>query len=112
MKDFCLDKESAFVNEEVRLIIQQIDLLFDTNEDEVLGESFGSNFYDFLWDLTVSANEISEYTKNKIESYVKLFGWNLDVHTDILQGTKNDIILIQIKLSKGSYSFEKIYKVD
>lgn len=112
MKDFCLNDNKVFVSDEVESLLQQIDVLFDTNPTEVFGEEYGSRFYDFLWDMNASANDISEYTKTVIYKYVKLNGWTLDVTTDIIQGTLNDIILIHIQLSKYDETYEKIYRVD
>lgn len=112
MKDFCVEKNKVFLNDEVDLILQQIDLLFDTHENEVLGENTGSNFEDFLWDLTVSAEDISRYTEDLIMTNVNLMGWNIDVHTDLMLGTQNDIILITIKIYNNVASFEKTYTVE
>lgn len=112
MKDFCLDDRDVFVVDERDVLLQQIDMLFDTTPDEVLGEEYGTHFYDFLWDMTVSANDISEYTKSVIYRHVNLMGWKLDVETNLFQGTQNDIILITIKLSKYDTIIEKTYRVD
>jgi hypothetical protein len=112
MKDFCLDNNQVFVSDERDLIVQQIDMLFDTTIDEVLGERYGSHFYDFLWDLNATASDISEYTKSIIAGHVVLFGWSVDVDTQLLQGTQNDIILITVKLTKYDETIEKTYKVD
>jgi hypothetical protein len=112
MKDFCLEKNSVFLNDEADLILQQIDLLFDTHENEVLGENIGSKFEDFLWDMTVSAEEISSYTENLIMGNVNLMGWSVDVHTDLMLGTQNDIILITIKIYNEFTSFEKTYTIE
>ena len=62
--------------------------------------------------MTASANDISDYTKSVIYKNVNLMGWKVDVDTQLLQGTQNDIILITVKLSKYDTSFEKTYKVD
>ena len=112
MKDFVLEGNTVLISDEVELIIQQIDMLFDTLEDEVFGEDYGSNFYDLLWDMKMSNSDVTNYTKSLIYANVKLFGWKLDVDTQFLQGTQNDIILITIKLSNYGTAFEKTYKVD
>ena len=112
MKDFSLDSNSVVLSDERELLLQQIDLLFDTSENEVLGEDFGSNFYKFLWDLTASPSDITEYTKSIISANINLLGWDLDVETNILEGTKNDIILVTIKITKYDTQIEKTYKVD
>ena len=62
--------------------------------------------------MNCSNQEISEYTKRAIKNNVNLFGWSCDVETTILEGTKNDILLITVKLSTDFDSFEKTYKVD
>jgi hypothetical protein len=61
MKDFCLDLRAITISDERDLLVQQIDMLFDTNPTEVFGEEYGSEFYNLLWDLKLSNNDISEY---------------------------------------------------
>ena len=111
MKDFSISDNNAVESNEASLILQQIDVLFDTLDGEVLGENYGTNFYNFLWDLTISGEDISDYVKSKIASSVNLFGWDIDVKTDLLKGTQNDIILITITLSDGYSEVEKSYKI-
>lgn len=112
MKDFCLDLSAVTISDERDLLVQQIDMLFDTNPTEVLGEEYGSEFYNLLWDLRLSNEDISDYTKSVIYGNMNLMGWTLDVETELLQGTQNDIILIKIQLSKYEEVFEKIYKIE
>lgn len=112
MKDFCLTDDNVFLVEERDLLVQQIDMLFDTTPNEVLGEEYGTNFYDFLWDLSASAADVTEYTKSVIYANINLMDWDLEVETNLLQGTQNDIILITIRLSKYNMEYEKTYKVD
>lgn len=112
MKDFCLSNNKVFVSDEVESIIQQIDMLFDTVEHEVYGEKYGTNFYNLLWDMSISAGDVSEYTESAIYGNVKLNGWKVQVSTDIIQGTINDIFLVKVELSKYNDKVEKIYRVE
>lgn len=112
MRDFCLNEYDVFLYDERDLLIQQIDMLFETNTDEVFGEKYGSEFYKFLWDLNSSASDIIKYTKSVIYKEINLMDWELDVTTEILQGTNNDIILIGITLSKYSNVIKKTYRID
>lgn len=112
MKDFCIDESKPFVSDERELILQQIDILFDTQDGDIIGEKWGTKFEDFLWDLNMSASDISSYTEDVIRTNINLFGWQVKVSTDILQGSQNDIILITVKLSDTLTQFEKTYKVD
>lgn len=114
MKDFDLDGGMKVVEEdEIALIIQQIDILFDTQPKEVFGEPmFGADFRGFLHDMTVSASEIEAYTSNLIRSNVELFGYNVVVKADILTGSLSDIILVTIKISDNYNEYKKTYKVE
>ena len=76
MKDFCVDLKAVTISNEIDLLIQQIDMIFDTNPTEVFGENFGSEFYNLLWDLKVSNKEVSEYTKSVIYSKFRHFQVN------------------------------------
>ena len=112
MVDFSLNNDEVLVKDEVGLILQQIDLLFDTHEDEVFGVAFGSNFYDLLWDMSITAADVAMYTLNLIKANINLYGWDVDVDAYFLEGTQSDIMLVKITLSNGMQSFEKTYKVD
>lgn len=112
MKDFCLTNNSVFISDEIESIIQQIDVLFDTQKDEVYGEDYGSKFYDLLWDMSISANDVSDYTESVIYGSVDLRGWRVNVSTDIIQGTINDIFLVKVILSKYDEKIEKIYRIE
>lgn len=113
MKDFNYKDDSITLIDEKELIIQQIDLLFDTNYGDVFGEiDFGSDFNAFLWDMNISNKDITDYTKGIITKYINIFDWDLDVDTTILEGTQNDIILIKIILTKDFDKIEKTYKVE
>ena len=98
MIDFNLDyDESPIKYDEVDLIIQQVDMLFDTSRGEVLGDiSYGTNYSDFLYNLQIS-NE--------------LFGYTYDVKVDILMGSENDIILVKISFQNENDYFDKSYKI-
>lgn len=112
MKDFCIDLSAVTLSDEIDLLVQQIDMLFDTNPTEVFAEDYGSEFYNILWDLRLSNQDISDYAESVIYGYINLMGWTLNVETELLQGTQNDIILIKIQLSKYEEVFEKIYKIE
>lgn len=112
MKDFCLNSDNVTLNNERDLILQQIDMLFDTDYNEVLGEyTYGTDFRQFLWDMQKSNDDISSYTRSVISANVDLMGWSLDVETTLLHGTENDIILVSITISKNLSNYEKTYMI-
>ena len=52
MNDFNLNNGRGALNDDIDLILQQIDILFDTNPREVFGnESFGTTYDKYLYQL-------------------------------------------------------------
>lgn len=112
MVDFNSDTTAPLLEAEGDLVLQQIDMLFDTRKGEVLGSySYGTDFEKFLWNLQVSNEKISSYVKSVISSSIDTLGFNIDVDTTILYGTSDDIILIRINIRKPGYNIERIYKI-
>lgn len=111
MIDFSLDENKAVINNEIDLIKQQIDILFDTDKMEVLGNStFGTHYEDFLYDLKMSAEAI-EYTVSRDLSQLRLFGYTPYVKVEFYQGTENDIILVKIDLIRDIENYEITFKI-
>lgn len=112
MIDLCVNKSNVILEHDVDLVLQQIDILFDTQVDEVFGEAdYGSYFDQFLWDLSISNTYIEQYTDNLIRGSVNLLGYNVRSEVKIYQGTENDIILITIHLTRDAEDYEKTYKL-
>lgn len=111
MIDFSLNDQKAILNSEVDLILQQIDILFDTNKNEVLGdENYGSRYDEYLYNLHISNEGLRHAVLSDIQS-LELFGWIPDVKVYLLQGSEQDIALINIILTDGMDSYEKTYKI-
>ena len=113
MIDFSIDTiDKPVVQKDIDLVLQQIDLLFDTQTEEVFGEAaFGTYFEQFLREMKVSDSYIKNYVERVITDNVNLLGYSVDVDVKIMQGTLNDIILIQVGLRRDGESFEKTYKL-
>lgn len=111
MIDFSLDENKAVLNNDVDLIKQQIDILFDTDKMEVLGNStFGTHYEEFLYDVKMPAEAI-EYTVTRDISSLNLFGYVPYVKVEMYQGTENDIILVKIDLVRDVENYEIIFKI-
>ncbi len=110
MIDFCLKEEPATINNEIDLIKQQIELLFDTDKMEVLGGlEFGTHYEEFLYDLSIGADAIADKISADMNT-LNLFGYVHEVKVDLYQGTENDIILVHIYLKKDEI-YELIIKI-
>lgn len=112
MIDFCNTTDASYLEHDVDLVIQELDMLLDTDNGEVLGDyEYGNDFYKFLYELRTSAEYIRGYVTARITSLTNLHGFTLDVRVTIHQGTENDIIIIYINLSKNGEVWEKIYNI-
>ena len=113
MIDFSNNTTKTILDETADLVLQQIDLLLDTDKGEVLGEQdFGTDYDKFLYEINVGNNYIRDYIERNIENNVDLLGWQLDVQVETMMGTLNDIILVNIELSKDQDVYSKVYKID
>ena len=113
MTDFCLYKSTgtATINTEVDLLIQQIDLLFDTTPTEVLGDdTFGTKYDSYLYDTRLSASNLKSIVESDL-SQINFMGWDYEVEVHLLQGTEQDIAVIQISFKKGTELVQKTYKI-
>ena len=69
MIDFNIDKGSPIKNSEISLILQQIDILFDTTPTEVFGDdSYGTSYDRYLYQLKISNDGL----KNEVLSDLKI----------------------------------------
>lgn len=111
--DFSRTTNNIILNTEAELIIQQIDILLDTDKGEVLGDpSYGSDYDKFLHELNVGNEYVQDYIYNHITENVDLFGWELTIEVQFMMGTANDIILVGIEISNNQESYTKVYKID
>ena len=111
MIDFSLDNKSAEKNNDIDLILQQIDILFDTTPKEILGqERYGSIYDTYLYKLNISNEDLRCQVVRDINS-LELFNFKPSVEVIMLQGTERDIALIKIVLTRELESYEKTYKI-
>ena len=111
MVDFNIDAGSPLKNGDIELLLQQIDILFDTYPKEVLGsEDFGTQYDDYLYRLKLSAANIKQRVISDISS-LELFDFVPGVEVHLLQGTEKDIVLIDINLIRGEEKYNRTYKI-
>lgn len=110
--DFNLNEGYAIQNDDISLIIQQIDLLFDTKPREVLGqELFGTTYERYLYNLKLSNEQLKQVVMSDLNR-LSLFGFVPEVEVHLMQGTEKDIALIEITLSRDGEQYQQIYKID
>lgn len=92
--------DDIFVTDALAAAMQELDLLFNTDPTELLGNtSFGTFFEQFLWDLQPRESDLKDYITRKIKEdtyWVQQYDWevNVKVNQDQNTGTNaiNDVI--------------------
>ena len=112
MIDFSISNkltDDIIISNNLICVLQQIDLLFNTDIDEVLGDSyFGTNYDKYLYTLGVSNNALEMKIMSDLNK-LDLCGFTPEVTVKIIEGTQRDIAFIDITL-KGNYEeYNKTY---
>ena len=91
MVDFCLYKKNGTptTNLEVDLLLQQVDILFDTTPTEVLGDDrFGTKYDKYLYNTKLSASNLKQIITQDL-SQLNLMGRDYNVEVYLLETTKS-----------------------
>lgn len=104
--------EPLILGNPVNLIIQQVDMLFNTDINDVLGdENYGTNYDRYLYSTDISTQALESKVLNDLYK-LDLFGFSPSVNITLFTGTQRDIALIDITF-KGEYeSFNKTYRIE
>lgn len=93
-------------------IIQQIDMLFDTEESEILNDiDYGTGYDIFIHELKYNTTQIRDIIYNDLSENVDFGEYSFDVEVNIIEGTIEDIILVNIKIYNESEITEKTYQI-
>lgn len=111
MNDFNINSGKFALNDDIDLIIQQIDILFDTTPHEVLGEEdYGTTYDKYLYQLKISNDALKNVVLDDLHS-LDLFGFVPEVEVYLMMGTEQDIALIDITLTRYGETYNKTYKI-
>jgi hypothetical protein len=98
MLDLAIDGR-VFIENEIDAAIQELDLLFNTENTELIGYSdFGCSFEQFLWQTTDNSNAIKNYIYSKISQTLYLSTYRVDVEVNLINGEYRLIYQVQIKV--------------
>lgn len=111
MIDFSIDTEDTVKWTDRDMLLQQIDLLFDTTPTEVLGqESFGTRYDRFLYNLSITNEGVRQQVLADL-SKINLLGFTPEVEVLLTEGTEHDIAIIKISLSRNEEKYNRVYKL-
>lgn len=101
--DFSLDNRIMLDNS-LDCAIQELDMLFNTTNTELIGDTnYGTNFEQFLWQLTPSPSELKRYINEKIQQYTYYmlqYDYDINIRTEL--GELRDIYYVEITLNTDS----------
>ena len=98
MLDLALDNK-IFVENTLDAAIQELDLLFNTECTELIGNTqYGVSLDQFLWTLTPTTESLKQYISEKLSTlfYLKYFNYNFDV--EFLEGEYRSIYRLKIDI--------------
>lgn len=98
MLDLAIDNR-IFIDNNLDAAIQELDLLFNTECTELIGNvNFGVSLDQFLWTLTPTTQSLKKYISEKLSTlyYLKFFNYNFDV--EFLEGEYRSIYRLKIDI--------------
>ena len=115
MVDLALDSR-LLLNTNIDLALQELDILFNTVNTELIGyPDFGTNFEQFLWQLTPAKDQLYNYINNKIRNeslFLKDMDVNIDINIDDKEyGNKLYVVNIDLKDPNNGEEIQRIYKL-
>lgn len=115
MLDFNLSNkytDDPVISNDLLYVSQQIDLLFSTRVNDVLGDTyFGSNYEEYVYSIDFGNGDLEEKINNDL-GMLDLRGIVPIVTVRLLEGTERDIALIEIELDKNIPGMTKTYVID
>lgn len=100
--DLSLDNR-IMLNTKLDCAIQELDMLFNTTNTEIIGKpEYGTNFEQFLWQLTPSTDELRKYIYQKIKDTYFVSQYEVDINIRTELGELRDIYYVEITLKTDS----------
>lgn len=111
MIDLAIDNR-MFINNELDEAIQELDLIFNTENTELLGDpTFGTNWHQFLWQLNPSPNDMKAYIYEKIANSLYLQKFIVNVEVNVLENNYDGIYQICITISDNNDKKIRVYNI-
>lgn len=102
--DLALD-DKVFITNTIDAAVQELDMLFSTTNTELIGNvDYGTNFEQFLWQLTPSEESIKKYIYEKIGQTFFLSKMKVDVKIQSTYGAYRDIYEVTVDITPPSES--------
>lgn len=106
--DLSLDNR-IFLDTELDCAIQELDMLFNTTNTELIGNTdYGSNFEQFLWQVTDATESLRDYVYERLKHtyFVSKFDTTVNIRTEA--GTTREIYYVEISFNNLNTDDETI----
>lgn len=113
MQDLNLQEGNAIIDNNIDLLWQQVQILFDTSMGDLFGDNnYGTDYDSLLYDMKLSAGDLKQKMLNDINK-LDTFGMSYNVDVYLLRGTQQDIAVIKVDFydSSANEHYIKIYKI-
>ena len=102
MIDLSLD-HNVLINSEMDAAIQELNIVFSTETTELIGHPlFGTNFEQFLWQMTPAVDSLKQYISEKIRDTLFLSKFNTSIDINVVKGDIRMIYNIQINIKDNN----------
>ena len=107
-------KNNLYIVDIFDAALQELEILFETNNCELLGDSsFGTNFDQYLWSMTPTTTDLKDYISGKLNetTYISKLQRNVTVEFIKDEITYETIYLVKIALYNDNGYVEKEIKL-
>lgn len=105
------DTGTPIISRDIDYLKQEIDLLFDSTPGDLHGDiEYGTDYEYSLFELKMDESQLAAQITRDMQS-MDLRGFSPDVSVYLMQGTKRDIALIDVTLSRGYENYSKQYRI-
>lgn len=105
------DSNSALISDDISVLRQQIDILFDSTPGDLHGDiNYGTDYEYMLFELKLSETQLKQKILADINS-LDLRGFTPEVEVYLMVGTEREIALICVTLTKDYKKISKTYKI-
>lgn len=110
MLDLAID-DRVLIDNVLDEAIQELDLLFNTENTELLGDTnFGVSLDGFLWTLTPTTEAFKEYIDKKLQELTFLKYFNYKTNVEFLEGEYRSIYRLSIMIYVDDKEIKKEYE--
>ena len=98
MLDLSLD-HNILINSELEAAVQELNILFSTETTELINHpTFGTNFEQFLWQMTPAPDALKQYINEKISNTLFLSQLCDNIQVNVIKGELRMIYNVEVHL--------------